>query len=313
MVVLSEMKKVGYTVMIIRSIFYVIKQSVVNLWRNRTMTVASITSVSATLLILGIIFLLIVNISNFSDYASDQFDVVQVFLNDDQSNAEMKAIGDQILAIEEVSTITFESKEQALEKMKEEWDEYSTVLIGLEERNPLPNSYIVNIDNLVYSDSIVRKLNQIQGIEMVKYYRDVIQKIESITSFIRSLGLGIIVILLFVSTFVISNTIKLAVTARKTEVQIMKYVGATHWFIRWPFILEGTILGLIGAGISAGLIYAGYSQTYDLLTQDFYVLIAAYIVPVSGVMSDLLQVFIPVGAGIGALGSLWGVRKYLNV
>ena len=147
--------------MMIRSLFYVLKQSFVNLWRNRTMTIASVTSVSATLMILGIVFLLIVNISNFSDYASDQFDTVQVFLNDDQSNAEMKAIGDQILAIEEVATITFESKEQALESMKVDWEDYSSVLVGLEDRNPLPNSYIVQIDNLVYSDSIVRKINQL--------------------------------------------------------------------------------------------------------------------------------------------------------
>jgi len=277
------------------------------------MTVASITSVTATLMILGVVFLLIVNISNFSDYAKDKFDTVQVFLIDGQSNADMKAIGDEILEIEEVSNITFESKEQALEKMKEDWEEYSAVLIGLENRNPLPNSYIVNIDNLVYSDSIVRKLNQIEGIEMVKYYRDVVKTIESVTKFIRDLGLILIAILLFVSTFVISNTIKLAVTARKTEVQIMKYVGATHWFIRWPFILEGTILGLAGAGISAWLIYVGYSQTFNFLAGDFYTLLAQHIVPVSGVMTDLLQVFIPVGAGIGALGSLWGVRKYLNV
>lgn len=313
MVELSETRKMEDTVMMIRSILYVFKQSFINLWRNRTMTIASITSVSATLMILGIVFLLIVNISNFSDYASDQFDTVQVFLDDGLSNVEMNAIGNQIDAIEEVSNITFESKEQALEKMKVDWEEYSTVLIGLENRNPLPNSFIVNIDNLVYSDSVVRKINALEGIEMVKYYRDVIEKIESVTTFVRNLGLIIIGILLFVSTFVISNTIKLAVTARKTEIQIMKYVGATHWFIRWPFILEGTILGLVGAGISAWLIYIGYGQTFNLLADDFYSIIAQHIVPVSGVMTDLLQVFIPVGAGIGALGSLWGVRKYLNV
>lgn len=299
--------------MMIRSMFYVIKQSLINLWRNRTMTIASIVSVSATLLIFGIIFILIVNISNFSEYASDQFDSVQVFLEDGQTNEEMKAIGDKILEIEEVSNITFESKVQALENMKEDWDQYSSILSGLEDRNPLPNSYIVNIDNLIYSDSIVRKLNDIEGIELVKYYKDVIDTINNFTAFVRSLGLGIIVILIFVSTFVISNTIKLAVTARKSEVQIMKYVGATHWFIRWPFILEGTILGLIGAAIASALIYVGYSQTFQVLTEDFYTIIAAYFIPVSGIMRDLIQVFIPVGAGIGALGSLWGVRKYLNV
>lgn len=299
--------------MMIRYVLYVIKQAFVNLWRNRTMTIASITSVTATLLILGVIFLLIVNISNLGDYASDQFDVIQVFLKDGQTNEEMRALGDEILAIDEVNHITFETKEQALEKMKSEWQEHSQVLSGLEARNPLPNSYIVQIDNLAYSDYIVRQVSEMEGIEEIKYYRDVIMRIESITQFIRNIGLTIIFVLLFVSTFIISNTIKLAVTSRKNEIQIMKYVGATHWFIRWPFILEGTMLGLLGALFASGLIYIGYSYTYDLLTRDFYVIIAAYIVPVRGVMTDILEVFIPVGAGIGALGSMWGVKRYLNV
>lgn len=299
--------------MMIRSLFYVIKQALVNLWRNRTMTFASVTSVTATLLILGIIFLLVVNISNFGDYASDQFDVVQVFLEDNLTNEEMKRIGDQILAIDSVENVTFETKEQALENMKQDWEEHSEVLAGLEERNPLPNSYIVHMDNLVYSDYIVREISKMEGILEIKYYQDVILKIKSITEFIRNLGLALIVVLLFVTTFVISNTIKLAVTSRKGEIQIMKYVGATHWFIRWPFILEGTLLGVFGAAAAMGIIYIGYSYTYELLTSNFYVIIAAYIVPVSGIMRDILEVFLPVGAGIGALGSLWGVKRYLNV
>lgn len=299
--------------MIFRSIYYVFKQALVNLWRNRTMTLASIVSVTATLLILGIIFLLIINISNFAEYASDQFDVIQVFLDEDQSSEEMKIVGDEIKKIDKVYSVTFESKEQALMKMKNEWEEYASVLAGLEARNPLPNSYIVNIDNIVYSDYVARLMNDIEGIEEVKYYGDVIEKIKSIKKFIRTAGLSIIVILLFVSTFVISNTIKLAVTSRKNEIQIMKYVGATHWFIRWPFILEGTLLGVFGALIAGGIIHVGYSYTYGLLTKDFYVIIAAYIVPASGVLAEVLEVFLPVGAGIGALGSMWGVRKYLNV
>ncbi|MCH4889570.1 ABC transporter permease [Acidaminobacter sp. JC074] len=307
------MMRVGCTAMMIRSFFYVIKQAFVNLWRNRTMTLASVISVAATLLILGVVFILIVNISNLSEYASAQFDSIQVFLEEDLSIDQMNNISDQIEGLESVAGVTFETKEQALEKMKNDWDQYASVLAGLEDRNPLPNSIIVEIDNLIYSDSVVRKMKTIPGIEQINYYRDVIDTINNLTKYVRDLGLGIIAILLFVSTFVINNTIKLAVNARKTEVQIMKYVGATHWFIRWPFILEGTILGLLGAGIASALIYFGYSLTFDALSDNVYILVAQYIIPVSGVMNDLLQVFIPVGAGIGALGSLWGVRRYLNV
>lgn len=240
-------------VMMIRYVLYVLKQAFVNLWRNRTMTIASITSVTATLLILGVIFLLIVNISNLGDYASDQFDVIQVFLDDDLTIDEMRAVGDKIEAIDKVSHATFETKEQALEKMKQEWSDHSQVLTGLEERNPLPNSYIVQMDNLVYSDHIVRLMNEIEGIDEIKYYRDVIVKINSITQLIRNIGLTIIFILLFVSTFVISNTIKLAVTSRKNEIQIMKYVGATHWFIRWPFIFRRYIIRFLWGYVCNGI------------------------------------------------------------
>ncbi len=297
----------------IRGMIYTIKQAFINLWRNRGMTVASLLTVTATLLVLGVVFILIVNISNFSEYANDQFDSIQVFLEDGLTNAEMREIGEEILKIDEVANVTFESKTQALEKMKIQWKEHASVLAGLEERNPLPNTYVVNIDNLIYSDSIVRKIEKINGIEMIKYYKEVIQKIENITFVIRSIGLGIIALLLFVSTFAINNTIKLGVAAREEEISIMKYLGATHWFVRWPFLVEGTMIGLLGALLSMFLMEIGFSKLYEVLTNDYYVLIAAYIVPVKAIMRDLFEVFVPVGAGVGALGSLWGVRKYLNV
>ncbi len=302
----------GCTVMI-RGMIYTVKQGIINLWRNRGMTIASILTVSATLLVLGVVFILIVNISNFSEYANDQFDSIQVFLNDGLSNAEMREIGEKILEIEEVTTITFESKEDALENMKKQWKDHASVLEGLETRNPLPNTYIVNIDNLIYSDSIVRKIEKIEGIEMIKYYREVIDKIKNISYVIRNIGFAIIALLLFVSTFAISNTIKLGVAAREKEISIMKYLGATHWFVRWPFIFEGMMIGLLGSLLSVFLIEIGYSKLYTVLTNDYYVLIAAYIVPVESIMNAIFVVFLVTGAGVGELGSLWGVRKYLNV
>ncbi len=277
------------------------------------MSLASVTSVSATLLMLGVIFLLIINITNLSDYASDQFNVVQVYLDDGLSNEDMRNLGERMKDINGVKSITFETKEQALIKIKEDWKEQASVLDGLEDRNPLPNSYIVEMENLIYSGSVSDEISGYEGVEEVKYYKDVIDKIKSITKLIRDVGLLLIVVLIFVSTFIISNTIKLAVTARKDEIQIMKYVGATHWFVRWPFIVEGMILGLLGAAVSLGIIYFAYKQTHTYMSEDFFEMFASYIVPVNSMMKDLMEVSIPVGTGIGALGSLWGVRKYLNV
>jgi cell division transport system permease protein len=151
------------------------------------------------------------------------------------------------------------------------------------------------------------------GVEEVKFYQDVVLKILEITNYIKNIGMIIIFILVAISTFIIHNTIKLAVNSRKREIGIMKYVGATSWFVRWPFLLEGTLLGVFGALVAIGILYIGYSYTYAMFTSKFYVLIAAYLVSAKTVVSDLLVIFIVIGAGIGALGSLLSMRRYLHV
>lgn len=296
----------------IKSFNYTIKEAFINLWRNHMMSVASISSVAATLVILGIIFILITNINSLTDSVKIQFDSVQVYLEEGLETDQMETIGNDILSIVGVKEIVFESKNDALNNMKDSWEENAYLLDGLEE-NPLPNSYIVVLKGLVYSEHVVAELTKIKGIEEVKYYQDVINKLLNVTKFIRSLGLAIIVILIAVSTFIITNTIKLAVNSRSREINIMKYVGATNWFIRWPFLLEGTLLGLMGALVASGLIFISYKYTYELFTSQFYVIIAAHIVSVDVVMRDLIFIFCVLGAGIGALGSISALRRHLNV
>lgn len=296
----------------IKSFSYTFKEAFKNLWRNHMMSIASISSVAATLIILGIIFILIMNINSLTDSVKVQFDTVQVYLDESLDQSVIDDIGDEISAIVGVEEVLFESRGKALENMKDSWEEHAYLLDGLES-NPLPDSYIVALQGLVYSEHVVGELKQINGIEEVKYYQDVINKLLEVTQFIRTLGLIIIVVLIAVSTFIMNNTIKLAVNSRRREINIMKYVGATNWFIRWPFLLEGTILGLIGAGIASGVIYVAYKYTFELFTSQFYVIIAAYIVSVNTVMGDLMIIFCVLGAGIGALGSINALRRHLNV
>lgn len=227
----------------IKSIGYNVKECFKNLWRNRMMSVASISSVAATLLILGIIFVLIVNIAAMTQVAKDQFDTIQVYLDDELSISEIEDIGTGIFKLQGVKDVIFETKEEALEKMKLDWDQNGYLLDGLES-NPLPNSYIVILDDINYSEYIVASIEDTAGIEEVKYYQEVIENIIKITDVIRRVGLFIMVVLIAISTFIISNTIKIAVHARRREINIMKYVGATNWFIRGPFLLEGIVLGL---------------------------------------------------------------------
>lgn len=294
-----------------KSFGYLIKEGFKNLWRNRMMSLASIGSVTATLIILGMIFVMILNINNFAEWAKDQFDTIKVYLNDDVTDERIKDIKKEINQIIGINDIKFESKEDALEIMKQRWGKHGYLLEGL-ETNPLPNSYIVYLENIEDSEKIVKQLQSISGVEEVKFYKDVIDKLVSITNLVKIIGLTIIVILIAISIFIIGNTIKLTVFARKREINIMKYVGATNWFIRWPFFIEGTVLGLIGAGLGILIIYTAYRYIYNVVTTNLYVMLTAYMMPVDVILNNIIVLFLVLGTGIGALGSLMSMRKYLK-
>ncbi len=297
--------------MTIKPIF-TLKEALKSLWRNRLMSIASISSVSATLMILGIIFALIININAMAQSAKDQFDSIQAYLVDSLPAAEIDIIMTKIEAIKGVESVNYESKSDALANMKDSWKDNAYLLEGLEE-NPLPSSVIIYLDDIAYSAGVLEGIKGINGIEEVKSYQDIVEQLLSITEAIRKTGIIVIFVLIAISTFIIHNTIKLTVNSRQREINIMKYVGATNWFIRWPFLTEGTLLGLVGAGISALLMKLSYDYVFELMHSDFYVLVSAYVVPPGELMRDIVFLFVVIGAGIGALGSIWSMRKYLNV
>lgn len=296
----------------IKTITYIFKEGFKNVWRNRAMSMASITSVAATLVILGVIFIMIININSMAQGAKDQFDTIQIYLSENLSKEQIDGIGTEIQTFEGVKEIRFQTKEEAMKKFKQEWGDKGYLLDDLDS-NPLPNSYIITMTDIGFANHVVEQVKTVKGIEDVKYYQDVINKMIQITNFIRNVGMAVIVILIVISTMIIHNTIKLAVNARRREINIMKYVGATNWFVRMPFLLEGTILGVCGAFIAIVLVYFLYRYSYEMFTSEFYVIIAAYIVGVRYMIMDLLSLFVVIGAGIGALGSLLSMRKYLDV
>lgn len=283
-----------------------------NIWRNSLMSIASVSSVASALLVLGVVFILIININSITQGAKEQYDTIQVYLADGLSEAETQGIGKQLSALSGVADIRYETKDEALEKMQSSWANNSYLLDGLEE-NPMPNSYVLTLQSLNTAGFVAEAAGKMTGVEDVKYYRDVIERMLKISELIRNTGLVIIFLLLFLSTFIINNTVKLAVTARRREINIMKFVGATNWFVRWPFIVEGTLLGLFGGLIALGVVMLLYQYVYGMVTDQFYALIAAYIVSTKIVLRDLSLIFIVVGSGIGALGSILSMRKHLNV
>ncbi|WP_208975278.1 permease-like cell division protein FtsX [Proteiniborus ethanoligenes] len=290
----------------------IIKQGFIGVWRNRTMSIASVGSVSATLTILGIVLILILNINTAANTTKDQFDEIQIYLEEELTVEETEKIGQAVSDYEGVSSVIFQSKEQALEIMREEWGDQGYLLEGLEE-NPLPNSYILQLEAIEYANPVVNRLKGLKGIEEIKYYKDIVEKLMTVANYVRIGGLIIIGILLFISVFIISNTVKITVAARRKEISIMKYVGATNGYIRGPFMVEGMLLGLIGTIISISIVYYGYKYLVSSLNEKLYVLFTVYMIPPGTMFNDIAIIFIAIGVGIGLLGSIISLKKFLNV
>ena len=162
----------------------------------------------------------------------------------------------------------FESKDMAMEKLKDRWEDDAYLLEGLE--NPLQNSMIIELTNISLAVEVVKQIQDDDYIDSISYYKDVIDKMLTISRIISTAGLAIILLLSIVSLFIIANTIKIALYARKREINIMKYIGATNWFIRWPFIIEGMTLGFLGAVIALGSVYVLYGFIFCSAVRVWY-------------------------------------------
>lgn len=235
---------------------------------------------------------------------------ISVYLKDDLSQKEQTAIHDKILALQGIDEINFVSKEEALKRFKERLGDQQTLLTALGDTNPLPDAFEVRLKQPEMVKTAANSINNFEGVESAKFGQDVIEQLFDLTKMIRIFGAVIIVFLAFATIFIISNTIRLTVFARRKEIGIMKYVGATDWFIRWPFLMEGMVLGFLGSIVAMLILRASYStmtaRIYDTLT--FLPLIPEY--PFLDQISLLLLV---VGTAIGALGSTISLKRFMKV
>lgn len=291
----------------------VLKRGVINTSRNRMMGIASIGSVAATLLILGMILIVILNINNMASGTQKQFDRVQAYIEKGTDDATINNIQKEIETINGVKKAKFFSKEDGLKEMRDQLGDRKSVLDGLEEDNPLPDSFIVEIKDLEKANGVVKELREVEGIKSVTYYKDTVDKLMRAVNVIRTSGLVIIGILILISVFIISNTIKITVAAREKEIGIMKYVGATNGFIRGPFIVEGVLLGIIGSVVAIIVVFSAYNYLFGTVADWNYSVLYSNIISPSDIIGDLVTIFVSIGVGIGTLGSILSLRKYLNV
>lgn len=288
-----------------------ITDAIKSLKRNKTISFASIATVMATLFVLGAFVMILLNVKVGIMDVESQVEA-KVFLNDNIKISDQKDILNKINKVSSVTNISFETKQQALNQWKQQLgSKNKSLLDGMEGNNPLPNAYIVKVKNPDDITNIEKAITGMPGIYQISDGRDIVSKISAVTKTIKWVGIILFIILIGVSLFLISNTIKLTVYARRREIGIMKYIGATDWFIRWPFIIEGMVIGFIGAVISDILIYVLYSMAIEKAS-SFVSMMMTLVSPMYFVV-NLSGLFLLGGILIGALGSLLSIRKFLIV
>lgn len=290
---------------------YNIRQAFQQLRRNKGMSMASVFAITAMLLILGLFFVITVNINLFTEMLKNNYNEVEVFLKDEVTKSEAKQIMKQIETGPGIKSTEYRTKEEAMQILKARWGENSYLLDSLGD-NPLPSSIIITVESMSAADKVIDKLDDTKGVEDVKYYQETVEKLTKITNFLKIAALIIMIFLIIVSVVVVSNTIKLTVFARAKEIEIMKYIGATNWFIRGPFLVEGILIGVISSIISATATYFIYKEIIAAVGKQFMTIMSSPLVPAGYLSINLILIFLAIGVSIGACGSIISMRKFLD-
>lgn len=296
----------------ISTFFYTIKQGFINIFRNKWFSLASIATISACLFLFGLFYSILMNVQNIVKTAQEGVSVT-VFFDEGISDDRIQQIGDEIQKRPEVSKINFISADEAWDSFKEEYlGEYAD---GFTE-NPLENSasYEIYLNDVSMQPALVSFLEGLDGIREVNRSEITAASLTGINALIAYASIGIIAILFAVSIFLISNTVTIGISVRKEEISIMKYIGATDFFVRSPFVIEGMLIGAIGALIPMGIIYSVYNEVIGYIIGKFSILskLLAFL-PVNEIFAKLLPGSLIMGIGIGFLGSIITVRKHLRV
>lgn len=293
----------------------ILRDTVQSIERNNLMSAASVVSVVAALLILGIFLILTINVEEVTKDIESQLELT-VFLQKDYTQAQQEDIEDALDSSSLIESVDFESAEEALENFTVSLDDYAPLLSGYNsENNPMPASFIVRVKDPEDLDAVQQLAMEFEGdgVEYVRYGQEYVEALISFSNFTNTLSIAVLIVLSLISVFIIYNTIKLTVFARRREIGIMKYVGATNTYIRTPFILEGMFLGMIGSLIAYLVIRVTYFYVLGVIGSNVFLPVDASLASPEMVLSQLLVFFLLYGVIIGAVGSVFAIRKFLDV
>ncbi len=292
---------------------YLIGEGLGNVFKNKKSTFSAILVMCISMLVFGLFFIIGENVNHVMNTVESSQEI-QVFVKNDATDEEITKVGEQLQQIEGVNKITFVSKDEALDIMQEKVGEKSYLLAGYEKNNFLPASYKVTLTDLKLASKVESQINQLDNIKRITSSNETITKLIGIANGVRIVTAAILIALIIGSIFIIANTIKLTVYARRREISIMKYVGATNSFIRWPFIVEGMIIGIISAGISVLLVGGIYKVVAaKLMESSLITSLGITLVGFSDMFTLIILVYLALGIGIGVIGSALSMRKYLEV
>lgn len=290
---------------------YWISEGVKNLFKNKKSTMSSLMIMCATMLVFGLFFVIGENINAFVSNVAEAQEI-RVNLKINATESEIEEVGNEILAIEGVRNAEFVSKDDAIKYMEDLLG--SDAVAEYKERNIFPVAYNVTLTDLSVNDEVQNEINQIPQVDNIVSSNQLIAQILRLAKGVKYVTAAILTLLIVISISIISNTIKLTVHARRKEISIMKYVGATNSFIRWPFLVEGIIIGVIAGLLSVGivgLVYTGIAN--QISSTDFLETVHWKLLDFKDMFNLILVVYLGLGIGIGAIGSGISMRKYLEV
>lgn len=296
------------------TIRYFLKEGFSGLKKNLLMTVASIIAVAACISIMSFSYCVVSNLQYMLGQMEDSIGI-SVFLKGELTSEDIENMKTTISGLDHVTNVTYISPSDALDQLKDQWGADEDIFIGLDDgNNPLSHSFQVELDQIESQDAVLTELEKIDGVDKVEYGQSLSEMLMSVSNVFQIAGILVMLVLGVISVMIIINTIRISVMNRRVEINIMKYVGATDWFIRWPFIIEGIIIGLIGAILPMLVGMPMYGKTVSLFYNHIpFVENFVRFRVVGDVFSFVLPAALIFGILLGVVGSVTSIRKHLQV